>query len=196
MNPSAIIPGSERISIMSLRRSLTGVSAALIVMLSGLAPLQAQEKEDTAKIQSYGTWSTRCEVADGGAEQCHAFVDVRIGEDKQRILYLGIGYGARDVDNDGSKDLFMFAITPLATVLPGGIGWKIDGKESFSQQFLYCLPGGCQTEILLDEERLKGLKGGKEMEVIFRLLQQGEVKVPVKLDGVSKAIAALPKPKS
>lgn len=181
---------------MSLRRSLTGVSAALLVMLSGLASLQAQEKEDNAKIQSYGTWSTRCEAVEGGAEQCHAFVDVRIGEEKQRILYLGIGYGARDVNNDGSKDLFMFAITPLATVLPGGIGWKIDDKEGFSQQFLYCLPAGCQTEILIDEDRLKALKAGKEMEVVFRLLRQGEVKVPVKLDGVSKAIAALPKPKS
>lgn len=181
---------------MSLRRSLIGVSAALIVLLSGLAPLQAQAAKDNAKIQSYGTWSTRCEAPEGGAEQCHAFVDVRVGEEKQRILYLGIGYGGRDLDKDGAKDLFMFAITPLATVLPGGIGWKIDGKESFSQQFLYCLPGGCQTEILLDEERLKGLKAGKEMEVIFHLLRQGEVKVPVKLDGVSKAIAALPKPKS
>ena len=99
-----------------------------------------------------------------------------------------------DMDKDGGQDLFMFAITPLGTFLPAGISWTIDGGETFGQQFMYCLPGGCQTEILLTEERLKAIKAGSQVEVLFRLVGKGEVKVPVKLDGVSKAIAAVPVP--
>ncbi|ABS64701.1 Invasion associated locus B family protein [Parvibaculum lavamentivorans DS-1] len=183
---------------MSIRRLITGVAAALM-SVAGLIPANAQgaagaEKSD-AKIETFGTWSTRCEKNEAGAEHCHAFVDIRIGEEKQRIAYLGIGYGPRDGNEDGKQDMFMFAITPLGTFLPAGIGWSIDGAEPFGQHFMYCLPGGCQTEILLDDARLKALKGGKEMVMSFRIVGQGDAKVPVKLDGISKAIAAVPVPK-
>lgn len=183
---------------MLLRRSLSGVAAAAFIAGAGLAPASAQSEDaqPEADIKSFGTWSTRCEKNEAGAEQCHAFVDVRIGEDKQRIAYIGIGYSPKDVNEDGKQDLFMFAITPLGTFLPAGIGWNVDDKEKFSQQFLYCLPGGCQTEILLTKERLDAIKNGSEMKITFRLVGKGDVNVPVKLDGVSKAIAAIPAPKS
>lgn len=180
---------------MSFRRLFSGVAAAAFVAISGLVPVQAQEAAGSdAKVQNFGSWSTRCETADSGKEQCHAFVDVRIGDEKQRVAYLGIGYSQKDVNKDGDQDLFMFAITPLGTFLPAGISWSVDGAEPFGQQYMYCLPGGCQTEILLTEERLKAIKSGKEMEVLFRIVGKGDVKVPVKLDGVTNAIAAVPAP--
>lgn len=185
---------------MSLRRAFSGVSLAAAIAVTAFSPAQAQGAGgDGAKVQKFGTWSSRCETNEAGAEQCHAYVAVGVGEEggqQQRVLYLGIGYGKRDADNDGKNDLFMFAITPLGTLLPAGIAWEIDGKNGFNQQFLYCLPGGCQTEVLLTEERVKALKAGSQMEVTFRLVARGELKVPVKLDGVSKAIDSLPKPKS
>lgn len=185
---------------MSLRRALSGVSLAAAIAITAYAPAQAQgAASDGAKVQNFGTWSSRCESNEAGSEQCHAFVAVGVNDEsgqQQRVLYIGIGYGKRDADNDGKNDLFMFAITPLGTLLPAGIAWEIDGKNGFNQQFLYCLPGGCQTEILLTEERIKAIKAGSQMEVAFRLVTRGELKVPVKLDGVSKAIDSLPKPKS
>ena len=185
---------------MSLRRAFSGVSLAAAIAVTAFAPAQAQGAGgDGAKVQNFGTWSSRCETNDTGAEQCHAYVAVGVNDDggqQQRILYIGIGYGKRDADNDGKNDLFMFAITPLGTLLPTGISWDIDGKTNFDQGFLYCLPGGCQTEILLTEERVNAIKAGSQMNVDFRLVARGDVKVPVKLDGVSKAIDSLPKPKS
>lgn len=183
---------------MLFRRLLSGVAAAAVIAGAGVTSSLAQDAPSTAgsdaDIKTFGSWSTRCEDNDAGKEQCHAFVDIRIGEEKQRIAYLGIGYSQKDMDKDGGQDLFMFAITPLGTFLPAGISWTIDGGETFGQQFMYCLPGGCQTEILLTEERLKAIKAGSQVEVLFRLVGKGEVKVPVKLDGVSKAIAAVPVP--
>ena len=185
---------------MSLRRAFSGVSLAAAIAVTAFSPAQAQGAGgDGAKVQKFGTWSSRCETNEAGAEQCHAYVAVGVNDEsgqQQRVLYLGIGYGKRDADNDGKNDLFMFAITPLGTLLPAGIAWEVDGKNGFNQQFLYCLPGGCQTEVLLTDERVKALKAGSQMEVTFRLVTRGELKVPVKLDGVSKAIDSLPKPKS
>lgn len=186
---------------MFLRRLISGVTAAAFITAAGLVPSFAQEagsaEKPGAKVQNFGTWSTRCETNPQGVEQCHAFVDVRIGEaDKQqRIAYIGLGYGPKDGNEDGKQDMFMFAITPLGTFLPAGIGWSIDEKDTFSQPFMYCLPGGCQTEILISEERLAALKNGKQMMVMFRIVGQGDAKVPVKLDGLTKAIAAVPVPK-
>lgn len=185
---------------MSLRRAFSGVSLAAAIAITAFSPAQAQEAAgEGAKVQKFGTWSSRCEKTNAGVEQCHTFTAIGVNDEsgqQQRVLYLGIGYGKRDTDNDGKNDLFMFAITPLGTLLPSGIAWQIDGKNGFNQQFLYCLPGGCQTEILLTEERVKAIKAGSEMEVAFRLVTRGEVKIPVKLDGVSKAIDSLPKPKT
>ncbi|MDX5492130.1 MAG: invasion associated locus B family protein [Alphaproteobacteria bacterium] len=185
---------------MSLRRAFSGVSLAAAIAVTAFAPAKAQDAGGNgAKVQNFGTWSSRCETNDAGVEQCHAYVAVGVNDEggqQQRILYIGIGYGKRDADNDGKNDLFMFAITPLGTLLPAGIAWDIDGKNGFNQQYLYCLPGGCQTEILLTEERVKAIKAGSQMDVAFRLVGRGDVKVPVKLDGVSKAIDSLPKPKS
>ncbi|PKQ07821.1 MAG: hypothetical protein CVT73_08220 [Alphaproteobacteria bacterium HGW-Alphaproteobacteria-12] len=188
--------------IMSIRRLLSRVAAVAAITTAGLAlslaPSYAQDAAAASKsdVQNFGTWSMRCEKNDAGEKQCHAFVDVRIGEEKTRIAYIGIGYGSKDTDKNGQKDMFMFAITPLGTFLPAGIGWSIDDKEKFSQQFMYCLPGGCQTEILLTDERLNALKNGKELHMMFRIVGKGDTKIPVSLEGITKALAAVPAPKS
>lgn len=193
--PPLILSDSKRNFVMSLRRLLSGVAAAALLSVAGIAPVSAQSGAPEPTIQNFGTWSTRCDVNENADKRCHAFVNVAIGEDKQRLLYLGITYGPQDTDADGENELFLFAVTPLGTFLPNGIGWTIDGKQSFSQQFLFCIPGGCQTEIMLTDERLKAMKGGNQMEVVFRIVGKGDAKVPVKLDGITKAIAAIPMPK-
>jgi invasion protein IalB len=85
-------------------------------------------------------------------------------------------------------------MTPLGTILPPGVGINIDDKIKFGGPFVFCIPVGCQAEIALTADQVKGMKTGKVAEVLFRLMGQGVVKVPVKLDGLSAAIASLPKP--
>jgi len=180
---------------MSLRRSISGIAAAVLLSAAGAAPANAQQAAPEPEIQNFGTWSTRCDTAEGGPKRCHAFVNVAVGEEKQRLLYLGVTYGPQDSDGDGDNELYLFAITPLGTFLPTGIGWSIDDKEKFTQQYMFCTPAGCQTEILLTDERLKAMKAGKQMDVVFRIVGKGDAKIPVKLDGITKAISAIPVPK-
>lgn len=185
---------------MLLRRITLGfVVAALMAPLIGTASMAAEPAKPAATtvaptptVKRFGIWATRCDQdpKDAKHKECHAFVDVRVGEDKQRLLYLGIGYVPKKTDGS----LFLFAITPLGSVLRPGVGFNIDDKVKFGGPFLFCVPLGCQAESLLTAEEVKALKAGKQVEVLFRHLAKGDTKVPVKLDGLSKAIADLPKP--
>ncbi len=188
---------------MFFRRVALG--ALMMALIAPLAPAIAADATPAAagdnagpkpEIKQYGSWATRCDTNPKNAKQkeCHAFVDVRIGEDgKQRVLYLGVGYIPKKTDGS----MFMFAITPLGTILPAGLGVDIDnsGKAKFGGPFIFCVPLGCQAEMPLKAENLKALKSAKEMEVAFKHAGKGDIKVPVKLDGFSAAIAALPKQK-
>lgn len=182
---------------MTLRRSAIRIllAAGLLGMgMSSMAIAADKTAAPTPVVKSFGTWNTTCQEqkADGKTvKNCHAFVDVRIGEKKDRILYLGIGYVP------GKKDgsLFMLAITPLGTVLPAGITFAVDDKPLVKAGFMVCSPIGCQMDLALTPAQVKTIRGGKLMGIEFTLAAQGGVKIPVKLDGVGKAIDSLPKPK-
>ena len=115
-------------------------------------------------------------------------MDVRSGEDKRQLLYLGVGY----IPNK-ENELFAFAVTPLGSILPPGVGISVDEKEKFGGAYAFCIPMGCQAEMKLTDTELKALKSGKAIEIMFRLMGQGVVKVPIELKGFSAAINSLPK---
>lgn len=187
---------------MLLHRAMLGLLLAVLVTpLVATTSMAAEPAKPAAAaeapkpvVKRFGVWATRCDQdpKDAKHKECHAFVDIRVGEDKQRVLYLGIGYVPKKTDGS----LFLFAITPLGSVLQPGVGFNIDDKTKFGGPFLFCVPLGCQAEALLTAEEAKALKAGKQVDVLFRHLAKGDTKVPVKLDGLSKAIADLPKPKA
>jgi invasion protein IalB len=187
---------------MSIRRAALALAAAALMATSmttlaraadpaPAAPaLKAAQSDKKPIIKRFDTWSTRCQEEEDakGKMSCHAFVDVRAGDEKRQILYFGVGYVPNKKD-----ELFAFAMTPLGSILTPGVGVSIDDKEKFGGPYAFCLPMGCQAEIKLTDEQIKALKSGKTMEVMFRLMGQGVVKIPVDLKGFSAAIASLPK---
>ena len=190
---------------MSIRRTATALATAAFMAIwlpstafaADPAPAATAKTNDAKKpvIKRFDTWSTRCETEPESKEMsktaCHAFVDVRAGEKKQPILYFGVGYTPNK-----KGELFAFAMTPLGSLLVPGVGINIDDTEKFGGPYAFCLPTGCQAEIKLTDKQVKAMKSGKTMEVLFRLMGQGVVKVPVNLAGFSAAIASLPKPKT
>lgn len=186
---------------MSLRRAALALATAAS-LISGFshsalaadpAPkLNAAQDDHKPIIKRFETWSTRCDENQKTKEliACHAFIDVRAGEEKKQVLYLGVGRLPKSPD-----EYFAFAMTPLGTVLPQGVGLSVDEKDNFGGPFTFCIPMGCQAEVKLTAEQLKAMKSGKEMTVIFRLMGQGVVKIPVKLTGFTAAVNSLPTPK-
>ena len=188
---------------MSIRRAAMALATAALLATSIVpaafaadpAPAAKAETAEKPVVKRFDTWSTRCDKEvdpkDKGKTACHAFVDVRVGADKKHILYLGVGYVP------GKKgELFDFAMTPLGSLLVPGVGVNVDDKEKFGGPYAFCLPSGCQAEIKLDDKQVKAMKSGKQMEVLFRLMGQGVVKIPISLSGFSAALSSLPKPKA
>lgn len=169
------------------------VAAALPFLFVSGAPAQETEAPPS-KIERFGTWSTRCQPnAETGKDVCHAFVDVRIdnAEDstqKTRVLYLGIGHTP-----DG-KAMFSLAVTPLGTLLPKGLIFKVDEKKEFGGAFAFCMPTGCQSDILLDDGKLNQLRAGSNLKVTYTDIRRGPIEIPIGLDGISAALNSLPKP--
>ena len=155
------------------------------------APQLRPAAESKPVIKKFDTWSTRGDqdVTSKKLDNCHAFVEVRGGPEKKQVLYLGFGY----LDK-GKNDLFVFAITPLGTALPPGLGINIDDKEKFGSPFAFCTPRGCQLEQKLNDAQIKALKNGKTIKILFAIVGQGQVGIPLELKGISGAINSLPKP--
>ncbi|MDO8287753.1 MAG: invasion associated locus B family protein [Parvibaculum sp.] len=179
------------LAIATATLMLTGLASPTLAADPAPAPALRPAAETKPVIKKFETWSTRCDEDSVSKKltACHAFVDVRGGPEKKQMLYLGFGYLEKDSDN-----LFAFAITPLGTALPPGMGFNIDDKEKFSAPFAFCTPRGCQTEVKLNEAQVKALKNGAQIKVLFALVGQGQVAVPLELKGVSAAINSLPKP--
>ncbi|HEX7775297.1 MAG TPA: invasion associated locus B family protein [Parvibaculum sp.] len=142
-------------------------------------------------IKSFGTWGTRCTVEPKNPKKkdCFAFVDVRI-ENNERLFFMGVGYLPKKQGEIGA-----FAITPLGTLLPPGVGINIDDKVKFGAPFIFCGAQGCQADMPLTSDQVKAMRNGKVANIIFRLVGRGDAKIPLKLDGFGKAIDSLEKPK-
>ena len=174
------------------------VAAALpFFFVAGAAAQEAGAQADApppSKVERFGTWATRCQPnPETKKDTCHAFVDVRIdaaGDDSQkaRVLYLGIGYVP-----DGSS-MFTLAVAPLGALLPKGLVFKIDETKEFGGPFAFCMPSGCQADLLLDEAKLKQLRGGSKLKVTYTDIRRGLIEIPIGLDGISAALDSLPKP--
>lgn len=190
---------------MMLRHAALAIATAALMLISlptyaadpapatapAPAPALRAAAESKPIIKKFETWSTRCDedAVSKKLSACHAFIDVRGGPDKKQMLYLGFAYLEKD-----KNDLFAFAITPLGTALPPGMGINIDDKEKFSTPFAFCTPRGCQSEVKLSDAQTKALKNGAQIKVLFALVGQGQVSVPLELKGISAAINSLPKP--
>jgi len=184
---------------------------ASAILLAGLGlfvplPLLAQTSETTVPaqpvetlaakpvIKKFGNWGTRCEqvATKPKTQRCTAFVDIQLSrERKERILYLGVGYMP-----DKANVIFGFAVTPLGTLLPTAFHLLVDKKTKIGGPYIFCAPTGCQAEIIIDAAQLAIMRNGKEMEVSYQLLEQGEVKFTLSLDGFKEAFDSIPKPKA
>lgn len=187
---------------MTGSRKLAGVlaSAAIMIFTATFAARAqdsivpgAADNGPPSTVENFGTWSTRCQPnPQTGKDVCHAFVDVRITNEEQkvRVLYLAIGY----VPEEGKEGMFALALTPLGTLLPPGIGFQVDGQEKFGGPFAFCFSGGCQSDLLLTDEKIAQLRAGAELKVAYVDIRRGQIEIPVGLDGISKALDSLPKP--
>jgi invasion protein IalB len=136
---------------------------------------------------TFGDWQLRCETPAGAkAEQC-ALVQNVAAEDRPNVTLLVIMLKTAD-----AKSRLLRVVAPLGVLLPAGLGLKIDQTDVGRAGFVRCLTTGCVAEVVLEDNLLGQLKGGKTATfIVFQTPEEG-VGIPVSLEGFAPGFDSLP----
>ena len=166
---------------------IIGAAGALALAFMGTTFAAGSAFAQGAVRATHGDWQMRCEVPPGAkAEQC-ALVQNVAAEDRPNLTLLVIVLKTAD-----QKSRLLRVVAPLGVLLPSGLGLKIDDKDIGRAGFVRCLTTGCVAEVVMDDNLLGQLKGGKNATfIVFQTPEEG-VGVPVSLNGVGPGVEALP----
>ena len=135
---------------------------------------------------TFGDWQQRCETPPGAqAEQC-ALVQNVAAEDRPNITLLVIVLKTAD-----AKSRLLRVVAPLGVLLPAGLGLKIDDVDVGRAGFVRCLATGCVAEVVMDDNLVGQLRGGKQATfIVFQTPEEG-IGIPVSLNGFGPGFDSL-----
>ena len=162
------------------------VLVALAPIVICACAVQAARAQGVVR-KAFGDWQMRCETPAGAsAEQC-ALVQNVAAEDRPNITLLVIVLKTAD-----AKSRLLRVVAPLGVLLPAGLGLKVDQTDVGRAGFVRCLTTGCVAEVVMEDNLLNQLKGGKQATfIVFQTPEEG-VGIPVSLEGFGPGFDALP----
>lgn len=165
---------------------LRRVAATLGLLTSMGSVLSSAHAQGVVK-NSFGDWQLRCETPAGAqSEQC-ALVQNVAAEDRPNVTLLVIVLKTAD-----AKSRLLRVVAPLGVLLPAGLGLKIDQADVGRAGFVRCLTTGCVAEVVMEDNLLNQLKGGKQATfIVFQTPEEG-VGIPVSLEGFGPGFDSLP----
>lgn len=172
-----------------LREAPAPSLAILILILggaaAGLLPVSSVAQEGTVKAQ-HGDWQIVCKPPPAGAknEVCAAVQSVT-AEDRNNV---GLTVYFQKFSN-GSRVLRVFA--PLGTLLPPGLGLKIDDKDVGHAPFLRCHNFACYAQVVVEDVLVEQLKTGKTAIFVIFQTEEAGIGIPISLAGFGEALASL-----
>lgn len=88
----------------------------------------------------------------------------------------------------GKIERRVFQITvPTGRLIPPGVELKVDGKKASAMPYSFCTPRVCAAEVKLDDNLVKVLKGGGELDITSVNFQGKPNPVKVSLNGFTSA---------
>jgi invasion protein IalB len=157
---------------------------AALIVLAGLAGSAGAQ----GVIRSvHNDWQIRCETPPGAQyEQC-ALIQSVIAEDRPNI-----GLTVLVLRTADQKFRLMRVIAPPGVLLPSGLGLWIDQKEIGRAGFVRCIPIGCVTEVVLNDDLVRQLRTGQTATfAIFQTPEEG-IGFPMSLKGFAEGFDKLP----
>jgi invasion protein IalB len=170
---------------VGLKRVLCG--AALAVCAAAVSPAAAQTGATGTVKSQHGAWNIVCDRPAGApADQCALLQNV-VAEDRPEV-----GLSVVALKTSDGKARILRILAPLGILLPNGLGLYVDGKDIGRAQFVRCFNDGCYAEVILADELLSTLSGGKSATfIVFQTPEQG-IGIPVDLAGFGDGFQALP----
>jgi invasion protein IalB len=154
---------------------------AIVAMLPGHAFAQGEVKA------KYGDWDLRCDTPPGAQDQQCVIMQFVTAEDRENV-----GLSVVVMKTADKQARLLRVLAPLGVLLPRGLGLRIDDTDMGTTGFIRCLPNGCVSEVLMDENLIGKLRAGEQaMFIIFQTPEEG-IGVPISLNGFGEGFDALP----
>jgi invasion protein IalB len=171
------------IALITFSRFSAGLFAALLLGQAAAAPALAQGMVRG----THGDWQMRCDTPPGAkGEQC-ALVQSVTAEDRPSVGLTVIVLKTAD-----KQSRLLRVLAPLGVLLPMGLGLRIDNADVGRAGFVRCLTNGCVAEVVLEDELIGKLRGGKGATfIVFQTPEEG-IGIPVSLTGFGAGFDALP----
>ena len=174
----------RRWTVTIVARLALGYGTAVVMLLIGLSGVALAQG---AVKSVHRDWQIRCDTPPGAkTEQC-ALIQSVTAEDRTNVGLTVIVLKTAD-----QKSKLMRVVAPLGVLLPKGLGLKIDNADIGSAGFVRCLPNGCIAEVVMDDDLLKKLRGGKTaLFIIYQTPEEG-IGFPMSLAGFGEGYDKLP----
>jgi invasion protein IalB len=173
---------SRRMHVHAAQPMMVAGAMALIALGALSNQVAAQ---DTVK-SVHNDWQVRCDTPPGAqGEQC-ALVQSVTSEDRADV-----GLTVIVVKNTDHKSNLMRVVAPVGVLLPSGLGLKIDQTDVGRAGYVRCLPNGCVSEVVMDDNLLKQLRSGETATfTIFQTPEEG-IGFPLSLKGFGEGFDKL-----
>jgi invasion protein IalB len=160
---------------------------ALPLLLSLLALLPAAALAQGEVKSRHGEWELRCDTPPGAQDQQCVIMQFVTAEDRENV-----GLSVVVMKTADRQSRLLRVLAPLGVLLPRGLGLRIDDTDMGTTGFIRCLPNGCVSEVLMDENLIQQFRDGEQaMFIIFQTPEEG-IGVPISLEGFAEGFDALP----
>lgn len=166
----------------------TRLIAACVLLALASAQAHAQSEVGSGQVKAvYGAWKLKCGQLSGAKqrEKCVLVQDLALEDRKNMfmtVIFLRIF--------DGEKKLLR-VITPLAMLIPAGLGLKVDGVDVGHVPFIKCFHEGCVSEIIVDDQLLAKFSTGQTASFIVFPTEEKGIGFPAPLAGFSEGLRGL-----
>jgi invasion protein IalB len=170
---------TDRFRRPSVHRFVLLITFLLLVPASASAQGEIKSK--------HGDWDLRCDTPAGATTQQCVIMQFVTAQDRENV-----GLSVVVMKTADKQARILRVLAPLGVLLPRGLGLRIDDTDMGTTGFIRCLPNGCVSEVLMDDQLIDQLRNGKQaMFIIFQTPEEG-IGVPISLAGFGEGFDALP----
>ncbi len=178
-SPARTLSPASPLAVASMLLRILVAVAGLTI--SGAALAQGEVKA------VHGDWQMRCDTPPGVASEQCALIQNVTAEDRENV-----GLSVIVLKTADKQARILRVLAPLGVLLPSGLGLRVDDADIGRAGFVRCLPNGCIAEVILQDDLVGKLKGGKQATfIIFQTPEEG-IGIPISLNGFSAGFDALP----
>jgi invasion protein IalB len=158
-----------------------------VLLLTFLLLVPAQAAAQGEVKSKHGDWDLRCDTPAGSTTQQCVIMQFVTAQDRENV-----GLSVVVMKTADKQARILRVLAPLGVLLPRGLGLRIDNTDMGTTGFIRCLPNGCVSEVLMDDQLIQQLRTGKQaMFIIFQTPEEG-IGVPISLAGFGEGFDALP----